>query len=189
MQRYSSLKLFFCFLTSVYLFTVLGCTWLPGIMRPSTSPAVKPGMTDHWFKLGSGVFFTENGQVFHAVGQAEGLQSDLLLRASADTAARRQMAQLLNKFTRNLAVRALPVDIDPFQIDLMVSELTPINLNQASIISHWTDKNSPGLLYSLCFLNLPAYKNNLVNYNGMDKFWLDVMVNMADQLHTEMIKK
>jgi hypothetical protein len=139
-----------------------------------------------WISGGSGSYSTPQGKVFYGVGTARGIQNRMLLRATADNAARDELAQLLENYTARLVRSALPASLSQAKINEYAGQLAQLNLQRAIVVEHWQDPNGDGSLFALCRLDLSVYIENLQRYRTMDATLRQAMVAKADEVHAQM---
>jgi len=159
---------------------VLGC-----VMQPLVEPFSEPD----WVRIGSGAAETEQGRVFNGVGIASGLQSRVLLRASADNLAREELARVLDRFIRalgrNQRADAKNGHVENAGSQISFHPLIQTMLRDAVIEDHWTDSRD-GRLFALCRLNLETFKKNLARDRKLEMALRNTMLDRADRVHAQM---
>lgn len=161
-----------CLLLTMF---ILSC-----VMQPLEETSFEPD----WVRTGSGAAQTEQGRFFYGVGTAAGLQSRILLRATADNLAREELAKVIDRFMRALTLdqRAGPDSPGgPVSFHTLIQNV----LRDATIVDHWTDPRD-GRLYALCRLDLDAIKENLARDRELEMALRNAMLSRADQVHAQM---
>jgi hypothetical protein len=156
---------------------VLGVILIGGC---ATYPVAGPS-TGRWDELGSGAFSTDQGRVFHGVGLASGLQSPLLLRASADNQARSETTRVLTRYVGLLATAAGVDSQDSEALDMLIQK----GMAAAVIVDHRQDSHRQ-TFYSLCRLTLAAFKQELAADTDFGQAQRAAMLARADQVHAKM---
>lgn len=142
--------------------------------------------TPRWVTAGSGSFMTFQDNFFHAVGTARGVQNRMLLRATADNAARDALLPVLQAFGERLINAAGPGFLSSGQISQHAETLARLNLRQALISDHWREPAAAGRLFALCRLDLSVYKENLARYKALDADLRRAMLDRADEVYRAM---
>jgi hypothetical protein len=158
---------------------LVGVLVIGGCVATTTSVAVPP--PSRWVDQGSGAFATSQGRVFQGIGSASGLQSSLLLRASADNQARGATAGVLNRYIERLAAASGLSSSDTGMMDTLIQA----GMSDAIIVDHWQDPQSQ-TFYSLCRLALTAFKKRLVADNDIDQAQRNALLSHADSVHAAM---
>ena len=168
------------FLLGILIGLLAGCTG-PGTIISSPS----------WYHLKSGYYDTSEGRFFYGVGHAEGVQNLMLLRATADNRARKELGRVLEKYVLELA-RSVPQNLDPNWATLAVGERRQIlgivvrnAMQDAVIMDHWNVSRESKML-ALCRLNLSAFKIVLSKSGALDARMRAAMVSEADRVHARL---
>jgi hypothetical protein len=149
-----------------------------------------PSVPD-WVNAGSGPCLSDHGKVLNGVGVALGPENRMLLRASADNMARRELAGVLEKFTQALFDEAAVAITDADQVDpanQSLGLLNQNNLSQSVIVDHWMDQKDGGRVYSLCQLDLTVYKENLARFTLLPQKVRSMMLDLADSQHSHAVR-
>ena len=163
----------------VVLWMLSGCARL--VPREEQAP--------RWVTEGSGSFLTYQDKFFHAVGTARGVQNRMLLRATADNAARDALLPVLQAFGERLIRDAGTEFLSSEEISQHAGTLARLNLRQALISDHWQEPAGPGgggRLFALCRLDLSVYKENLTRYRALDADLRRAMLDRADEVYRSM---
>jgi hypothetical protein len=146
----------------------------------ATTSSITLPSPSRWVDQGSGAFSASQGRIFQGIGSASGLQSSLLLRASADNQARSATAGVLSRYVQKLAAVSGVGSADPGIID----GLTQTGMSDAVIVDHWQDPRSQKF-YSLCRLSLTAFKKRLATAD-LDPAQRNALLSHADSVHSAM---
>jgi hypothetical protein len=167
---------------------------LLGILIALQAGCTRPGTiisSPSWHQLKSGYYNTSEGRFFYGVGHAEGVQNLMLLRATADNRARKELGRVLDKYVLELA-RSVPDKLDPNWATLAVGERRQIlgivvrnAMQDAVIIDHWSASRESKML-ALCRLNLSDFKMVLSNSGALDARMRAAMVSEADKVHARL---
>ena len=150
--------------------------------------------TPSWYQLQSGLYETAEGKVFYGIGQAGGVQSLTLLRATADNHARQELAHVLENYVDALAHAAASTSAPSWEAlsggeqQQMLGMLVRNCLQKAVFSDHWNDTQTPRLL-ALCRLDLITFKQVLGDSPALDDSMRAAMLAQADMLYTRMARK
>ena len=166
----------------VTLFLVIGC-----------SSSGKHMKGPKWVWKGSGAFDEDEGKVFYGVGIAAGIKNRALLRATADNRARVEVAKVLETYVAALAkdymasttAGDMSASSEEQHVEQALKSFTKATLHGATIVDHWVDPDD-GTMFSLCKLNLAAFKETLDNYRELDSKVRDFVRQNAERLHSEL---
>jgi hypothetical protein len=147
-----------------------------------------------WHQLKSGYYDTADGRFLYGVGKASGLPNLMLLRATADNRARKELARVLEKYVSELA-RSVPASLDPQWAALAAGERRQIlgfvvreAMQQAVIIDHWNEPQESKML-ALCRLDLTDLKMVLSATEALDEGMRSAMISRADRVHARLAGK
>ena len=147
-----------------------------------------------WYQLQSGLYETAEGKLFYGIGQAGGVQSLTLLRATADNRARQELARVLEYYVDALAQAAASTSVTNWaalsggEQQQMLGMLVRNCLQKAVFSDHWNDTQTPRLL-ALCRLDLGTFKQVLDDSPAMDNSMRAAMQAQADALYTRLAQK
>ena len=153
------------------------------VLQPLPETSFEPD----WVLAGSGAARTEQGRVFYGVGVASGLQSRLLLRATADNQAREELAKVIDRFIGALAFDQQGGSESPAG-PVSFHSLIQTTLRDATVVDHWTDTRD-GRLYALCRLGLTSVKEHLAHDRDLEMALRNAMLSRADQVHDQMTRR
>ncbi len=166
----------------VGVFLVAGCA--------STKKVV---MGPDWIWKGGGAFDIEKGQVFYGVGSASGIKNKALMRDTADNRARKDIALTLEAYVAHLAkdymasttAGDMSATAEEQHVEEALKTFTKATLHGAVIVDRWFDEGD-NTMYSLCELDILAFKDTLDNYKELDSKVRDYVRQNAEKLHKEL---
>jgi len=146
-----------------------------------------------WVDKGSGSFDVDKGKVFYGVGIASGIRNRALLRSTADNRARAEIAKILETYVAVLAkdymasttAGDMKASSEEQHVEQALKTFSKTTLHGARIIDHWRDP-ADGSLFSLCELDLFAFKNALDDYKELDAKVRDHVRENAEKLHGQL---
>ncbi|MEJ2039522.1 MAG: hypothetical protein P8X55_11365 [Desulfosarcinaceae bacterium] len=157
---------------------------LVGLLSGCAKTVLEEGRTPPWVNDGSGSFTRQQDRFFQALGTAGGVQNRMLLRVTADNAARDKLLVLLENYSERLLRSAAGGSLSEEEISEQAALLARINLRQAVIGDHWQEAD--GRLVASCRLELSVFKENLARYKALDADLRNAMLEKADDVHDEM---
>ncbi|MBC8463349.1 MAG: hypothetical protein H8D61_00060 [Deltaproteobacteria bacterium] len=171
------------------LLLVAGCQKKP---RPSADTAIKGPA---WAVKGSGAFEDQGSKVFYGVGLASGIQNKALLRQTADNRARAEIAKIMETYVAALGKDYMAATMssdmkkasEEQHVEVALKTFTKTTVRGAQIIDRWVDP-ADKIMYSLCKLDLSAFKKALEDEQDMDSKMRDFVRKNAEKLHSEMQK-
>ena len=147
-----------------------------------------------WYRLKSGLYTTNEGKVFYGIGEAEGVQNQALLRATADNQARKELTGVLENYVSELA-RSTALSTDSNWVALSNDERQQIlgmlvrnALQQAMVSEHWNDMHQSRLI-ALCRLDLTAFEKVLSDTSSLDEKTRSAMWAEAEKVHARLSQK
>jgi len=169
---------------AVGVFLVAGCASTP-----------KEAKGPEWVWKGSGAFDADKGKVFYGVGIASDIKNKALLRTTADNRARAEIAKTLETYVAVLAkdymastsAGAMAVSPDEQHVEEALKTFSKTTLHGAIIVDRWLDREV-GIFYSLCELDMLAFKDALDNYKELDSKVRDYIRKNAEKMHSELEK-
>jgi hypothetical protein len=172
-----------CILLGVGILYFMGCA--------AQKPAAPE--TPAWVNKGSGAFDVDKGKVFYGVGVASGIRNRALLISTADNRARAEVAKILETYVAVLAkdymasttAGDMSASSEEQHVEQALKTFTKTTLHGSQIINRWTDP-ADGSLFSLCELDLFAFKNALDDYKELDAEVRDYVRDNAEKLHGEL---
>jgi hypothetical protein len=146
-----------------------------------------------WVAKGSGAFDVDKGKVFYGVGVASGIKNRALLRSTADDRARAEVAKILETYVATLTkdymasttAGDMSASAEEQHVERALKTFTKTTLHGAEIIDRWKDP-ADGSLFSLCEMDLFAFKNALDEYKELDAQVRDYVRKNAEKLHGEL---
>ena len=164
-MRFGSKAVFLLGLMMLVLAVVSGCVSLRALSPSMQGPE----------PVDSGLHSAGKNPVFVGVGSADGIQSRALLRATADSEARKALAEILQGYVKALVGATKGVKEDHVYV------LTRQAMGRAVITNHWSDPAmDDGRLYAKCTLSLAAFKEILAAYRSLDAADRETMLLHAD---------
>ena len=169
------------------IFLMTGCSSTP---TADTAAAGPP-----WVLKGTGAFDTEGSKVFYGVGVASGIKNKALLRDTSDNRARAEIAKTLEIYVANLTkdymasttAGDMSKSSEEQHVETALKTFTKTTLHGATIVDRWQDPTDM-TMYSLCELDLVAFKETLNDYKELDEKVRDYVRDNAEKLHDEMEK-
>lgn len=146
-----------------------------------------------WVLKGSGAFDVEGNKVFYGVGAAAGIKNKALLRKSSDNRARAEIAQTLETYVAYLAkdymasttAGDMSKSSEEQHVEQALKTFTKATLHGAQIVDRWMDP-ADGTYYSLCELDMMAFKDALDSYKELDAKVRDYVRDNAEKMHDEL---
>ena len=174
-----------CILLGVGVLFSMGCA--------GKKPGVPAGPS--WTYKGSGAFDVDKEKIFYGVGIASGIKNKALLISTADNRARAEIAKILETYVAVLAkdymasttAGDMSASAEEQHIEQALKTFTKTTLHGARIIDHWQDP-ADGTLFSLCEMDLLAFKNALDEYKELDAKVRDFVRENAERLHGQLEK-
>ena len=139
----------------------------------------------NWTTASSGAYLIDRQPLFYGIGQASGIRSTTLLRATADNQAQTQMARLIRRYMAQLT-QAAGVGVADEDTLLALSELAQAALGQASIVDHYYDSQT-GTFFTLCRLELEQVKALIAAGAGLDGPVRNAMLAHSDSVYSAMV--
>jgi hypothetical protein len=142
---------------------------------------------------GSGAFDVEGSKVFYGVGVASGIKNPAALRQTSDNRARAEIARTLEVYVASLSkdymasttAGDMSESSEEQHVEFALKTFTKATLHGATIVDRWKDP-ADGTMYSLCELDLVAFKETLDDYKELDEKVRDYVRDNAEELHDEM---
>ena len=146
-----------------------------------------------WVTKGSGAFDVEGVKVFHGVGAAGGIRNKALLRQTTDNRARAEIAKTLEVYVASLTKDYMAAttagdmskSAEEQHVETALKTFTRTTLHGATIVDRWMDPEDR-TMYSLCELDLVAFKEMLDDYKELDGKVRDFVRTNAERLHNEL---
>ena len=179
-----------CVLVAMGTLVFVGCAEKkPAIEKTAEWSPVGPA----WVVKGSGAFDVDKGKVFYGVGIASGIRNRALLNSTADNRARAEVAKVLETYVASLAkdymasttAGDMSASSEEQHVEQALKTFTKTTLHGAQIIDHWKDPEDSSL-FSLCELDLFAFKQALNDYKELDGKVRDFVRENAEKLHKEL---
>jgi len=179
----------FCILVAVGVLVFVGCAK----KKPEPAPSGAPPGSPAWVYKGSGAFDVDKGKIFYGVGIASGIQNKALLFSTADNRARAEIAKILETYVALLAkdymasttAGDMSASAEEQHVEQALKTFTKTTLHGARIIDHWQDRED-GSLFSLCELDLFAFREALSDYKELDSQVRDFVRDNAEKLHKQL---
>ncbi len=176
-----------CIIVVVGIFFVAGCASAP--------PPKKVDKGPEWVWKGSGAFDTDKGKVFYGVGVASGISNKALLRSTADNRARAEVAKVLETYVAVLSkdymasttAGDMSASSEEQHVETALKTFSKTTLHGASIVDRWLDRED-GTFYSLCELDMYAFKDALDKHKELDSKVRDYVRENAEKMHGELEK-
>lgn len=178
---------------TLWVMLTVGLFLMPGC---SSTPKMDGPAMPEWVYKGSGAFDVEKGRVFYGVGIAAGIRNKTLLFSTADSRALAEVAKTLETYAAVLAkdymASATAGDIsassEKQRVEQALKTFSNTTLRGATIVNHWQNPEDK-TLYSLCELDLFAFKEALYNDKELDAKVRDYVSENAEKMHAELKKR
>jgi hypothetical protein len=175
-----------CVILMMGLFLMAGC---------SSTPKSAFSQGPEWCYKGSGAFDVEKGKVFYGVGIASGIKNKALLVSTADNRARAEVAKTLETYVAVLSkdymasttAGDMSASSEEQHVEQALKTFSKTTLHGATIVDHWQDPQDM-TMYSLCELDMFAFKEALDNYKELDSKVRDYVRDNAEKMHGELEK-
>jgi hypothetical protein len=162
-----------------------------GLLVACVAPTAVSTPGTAWHEKNSGAYHTDAGRVFYGIGIAEPQKSRSLQRVNADNRARREIAGVIDQYSKALAVTAtrtggiavqsLPADELRASLNLLVRQV----MHHAIVVDHWVDPRNKRMK-ALCTLDLGKYQDVLVQQASMDPRLRASMHNHSEMVYDQL---
>jgi hypothetical protein len=162
-----------------------------GLLAACATPKAVPDPRTPWHEKISGAYHTDAGRVFYGIGVADPQKSRSLQRVNADNGARREIASVIDQYSKALAVTAtrtgggtiqsLPDDQVRASLNLLVRQA----VRRAIVVDHWSDPQNKQMK-ALCTLDLTQYQAVLAQQTSMDPRLRSAMQNYAEMVYDQL---
>ena len=171
---------------------VLGC----GAAKERAFVPLQEMKGPEWLSKGTGAFTKEKGKAVYAVGVAAGIRNTALLRTTAETRAKANVAgwfeEHVTKFSKDYMASTTAGDMsrssEEQHVEEGIQKFTSQTLRGVDIVELWQDPNN-GDLYALARLDLAAAMEQLTNARELDAKVRDYVRKNADNFHEELAKE
>lgn len=169
----------------------IGALFFVGCATKKPAPSAKGRPA--WVDQGSGAFDVDKGKIFYGVGIASGIKNKALLVSTADSRARAEVAKILETYVAFLAkdymasttAGDMSASAEEQHVEQALKNFTKTTLHGARIINHWRDPEDESL-FSLCEMDLFAFKEALNDYKELDSQVRDYVRENAEKLHKQL---
>lgn len=183
------------------LLAVAGCkTSSAGTDAPLANNAkvynIYEGAPD-WVQQGSGAFSGDRGKGFYGVGSASKIMNPSLRRNAADSAARAEIAKIMNTYVANLfkqynesASNGDP-NTGPQEVQMVTNTLktfTQAQLQGVQIVRHWIS-NDGSTEFALAQLDFSQFKDDMNQVKALNDRAREVIKARADLGFDELAKE
>ncbi len=182
-------------LTILGIFLLIGALLAAGCSStPDTAPSADTAAQGpEWVMKGSGAFDVDGTKLFYGVGVASGIRNKALLRQTADNRARAEIARTMEVYVASLSkdymasttAGDMSKSSEEQHVESALKTFTKSTLHGATIVDRWMDP-ADGSMYSLCELDLVAFKEALDNYKELDAKVRDYVRENAETMHEEL---
>jgi hypothetical protein len=162
-----------------------------GLLTACTAPTAVSMSDTPWYEKISGAYRTGGGKVFYGVGIAEPQKSRSLQRVNADNGARREIAAVIDQYSKALAVTAvrtgggaielLPADHVRASLNSLVRRV----MHHARVVDHWVDPQSRHMK-ALCTLKLAQFQAVLAQPGTMDTQLQSTMQHYSEMVYDQL---
>lgn len=176
----------------VVVLSVIVATGFLFVAGCATTPSSRVVAPD-WVLKGSGAFDVDRGKVFFGVGAASGIKNKALALTTADNRARAEIAKTIEVYVAVLAkdymasttAGDMSASAEEQHVEQALKTFSKATLHGATIVNRWIDPED-GTIYSLCELDILAFKDMLDNYKELDSKVKDYVRENAEKLHSEL---
>ncbi len=162
-----------------------------GLLAACAAPTAVSTPSAPWYEKNSGAYHTDMGRVFYGIGVAEPQKSRSLQRVNADNRARREIAGVIDQYSKALAVTAtqtggsaiqsLPADQVQASLNMLVRQV----MHGAIVVDHWMDPRNKRMK-ALCTLDLVQYQSVLAQQTFMDPRLRSSMQNYSEMVYDQL---
>ncbi len=139
-----------------------------------------------WVYKGSGAYNVGKRRVFYGVGKAKGIKNEALLIATADNRARAKIFKIIDTYVSIFAKDYITSTTNRKRpVSFKAATFRSTLLLRAEIVDRWRDQKD-GTRFSLCELDLLAFKNALDEYKDLDERVKDYFRKNAERLHHQL---
>jgi hypothetical protein len=162
-----------------------------GFLMACAAPTAVSTPGTPWHDKNSGAYLTDAGRVFYGIGIAEPQKSRSLQRVNADNRARREIAAVIDQYSKALAVTATQTggsavqSLSADQLQASLNLLVRQVMHRAIVVDHWVDPQNRRMK-ALCTLDLRQYQDVLAQQTSMDPRLRASMHNHADVVHDQL---
>ncbi|MDA8137097.1 MAG: hypothetical protein M0036_00480 [Desulfobacteraceae bacterium] len=177
-----------------FLSLLMGCASTQEVTAPSTpSPVTGPepsapippkAVISDWTTAHSGAFYYNREPVFFGIGQASGMNSATLLRATADNQAQTEMARVLKIYFGRL-ISASGWQAEQEEKQLLINNLSQTCLQKARIVDHRFDERGKRL-QALCNLSLQSLNQTIETFPHLNRALKQELLNRSQSIHQQM---
>ncbi len=178
------------------LFALLLLAGCAGKAKEVTEPEpVKPARPA-WVDKGSGAFGGEMGKAFYGVGSAWGIQNPSLLRSTAESRARAEVARIFKTYTASLmkdyqasTMAGNPEETGEEQhVEQTIKTFTKAELAGVQIVDHWKDPET-GEMFALARMDLSAFEDYLKRGSQLSEAARERVVQRAEKAFKELAEE
>lgn len=126
-----------------------------------------------------GAAFSGEREVFYGVGNTDGIQHSALRRRSAEAAARRDLANIMNvyvaglfkEYLANTTAGNMEAASVEQHVEDVTKQVTDATLVGSQIVQYWENPKNPKQAYALARLDLEQFLKTMEKYeSAMDQF-------------------
>jgi hypothetical protein len=164
---------------------------LAGLLAACAAPAVVSTSAAPWHEKNSGAYHTGAGRVFYGIGVAEPQKSRSLQRVNADNRARREIAGVIDQYSKALAVTATRAGgsaLQPLSADEMQKSLNLLvrqAMQRARVVDHWVGPQNRHMK-ALCTLDLAQFQAVLAQQGSMDPGLQSSMQHYSEMVYDQL---
>jgi hypothetical protein len=174
-------------LSLVAIAGVIGC----GGSKPAPGPIA--AQAPEWVNKASGAFKDGGASVFYGVGIAQGIRNRALSVTAADDRARAEIAKIMNQYVAvlgkdymaSISAGDLTKSSEEQAVQQTLKTFAKWTLHGAIIVDHWKDP-SDGTMFSLCKLDMGAFKKTLQESKELDSKLRDYVKANAEKAFDEL---
>lgn len=161
------------------------------LLAACAAPTARPTPRTLWYETTTGAYHTDAGRMFYGIGTADPSKSRSLQRVNVDNRARRELAELVDQYTKALAVTATRTGgpglaaLPAAQVGAALNSVVRQVVRRAVVADHWVDPQS-GQMKALCTFDLSQYQAVLAQNTSLDPRLRSAMLNHAEMLYTQL---
>lgn len=155
------------------------------------APTARSTPRTPWYETITGAYHTDAGRMFYGIGTAAPSKNRSLQRVNVDNRARRELAGLVDQYTKALAVTAMRTGgpgleaLPANEVQAALNSVVRQVVRRAVVADHWVDPQS-GQMKALCTFDLSQYQAVLAEDASLDSRLRSAMLEHAEMLYTQL---
>jgi hypothetical protein len=161
------------------------------LLAACATPTARSAPQTPWYEVTTGAYKTDAGRMFYGIGIADPSKNRSLQRVNVDNGARRELAELIDQYTRALAVTAIRTGgpglkaLAADEVQAALNSVVRQVVRRAVVADHWIDAQS-GRMKALCTFDLPQYQAVLAKNTSLNPRLRSAMLDHAEMLYTQL---